>query len=212
MKRTTRVINQNDNLILGFFVGAIVILLALALAASIINQSIEEFIKITSRMLPIILSIYGISKVLKWYEVKKNEKGFSIAESIVMDTYSAVLIVTTHNRHIGAIDSKGYRGDGNYFFDKIKKDNELLKEIIERISINDRSLNKWNVKEKHNHNIPTLVNDLFVIQYQMLELYVRLRHVDHKMKNDFINASTKLNDAMAIYNELTIDELYQFNY
>lgn len=215
--------NGLDKFILGAFTGAVLVIIFFALISWNQVLNFKDIATPIVGLLTLSLGIYTASKVLQWYESKKNDQGFEMAKSVVMATYNCIAI---NSNLKSIIDNE---------IDVLIKDNKeldehTLKSIDTAIENNKKiyleeqmkayassmSLDKWNIKRKT--GMPEPLNRVM----KSIEQYLKfLRWVSSNKKLSYIDfiekrielseLEEKLRIEIVAYNKLSIDDIYEFN-
>ncbi|WAT08859.1 hypothetical protein [Rouxiella badensis] len=213
-----KISNKSDYFIFGIFSGCVVTILYFALWISYTETDFKFVAAPSISGLTLLFGVFSASKVLKWHESKKNDKGFSMAESIVMSTYNCLMVVVNLEQLI--IDSDVINTPLNEFKKErilkiLETENDYFKVNHNVASVSNISLYKWNIEQNKEFTSPLhTIIDLYECLYNLLD-----RAVKDMLNDEMIYESTsiwhllntKLAKEMEIYNKLSINDIYLFN-
>lgn len=216
-----KLIRNNDKVILGAFIGGIIMIVIFIIISWIPTTKFKDVAPVILSSITILIGLFTAVKVFKWNEIKRNDKGFEVAQNIVMKTYECLMIVAKIEKLIkGATDRFKNKDIGDRdleFISNFLKEvsSEFIKNQYE-INTASMSLKKWNITSKLVIEEPIikisdhydfLVNSLIRIRDGEISTHADIKEI-HK---EVITRFHVLNETVKEYNKLSIDDLYEFN-
>jgi len=210
-------LDETEQFILGIFVGCI-----LMITVFVIITGYEKFTDTASTLIScftLLSAIMAGRKVLKWYEIKRNDKAFANAENIVISTYNCYTVLIRLEK---TIDELNELIKASLLSHQIKKQIKTIlleekKEFLRSHSIantSKMSLTKWETKTRDSINEP--LNEIIVlfdfIRSSLINATLSNFNIDlfHRNYNTIKEKKSELKIIMDEYNKLTIDDIYEF--
>ncbi|MBS0878874.1 MULTISPECIES: hypothetical protein [unclassified Tatumella] len=216
-----KIIRNNDKIIIGAFIGGIIMTVVFTILSWTPTTKFKDIAPVILSSITILIGLFTAVKVLKWNEVKRNDKGFEVAQNIVMKTYESLMIISKMEKLIaGAADrfknKKIEDGDLGFIANFLKEiSNEFITKQYE-INTASMSLKKWNITSKKVIEEPIikisvhyefLVNSLIKIRNGEVNTHAGIKEI-HK---EVIERFFALDEIIKEYNKFSIDDLYEFN-
>ncbi len=168
----------------------------------------------------IFIGLFTAAKVLKWHEVRKNDKGFEVAQSLVMTFYKCISNILFLQKLMD--DITPYIEERKISEKRINRIEHLLNNETEdfrkNISVLNSlffSLEKWSIKIKNKDIFP--VNELVEVEeicHKFLDSVVydtyTIRSLN-ELSSKWKFQSQKLDMKTKELNKLKIDDIFKFN-
>ncbi len=204
-----KIIRNNDKVILGAFIGGIMMTVVFTILSWTPTTKFRDIVPVILSSITILIGLFTAVKVLKWNEVKRNDKGFEVAQSIVMNTYHIYIIALNYSEYLNLIRMNG-EINKTALKENLSEDNKIFKDKYNNTVGMNKSLNKWNIKLKIRDNLLTEILVLHHTQYVIINRYCNDNDYNERMEEQqrLIN---EVNVTMDEYNKLTIDDIYEFD-
>lgn len=215
-----KIIRNNDKVILGMFIGSIITIILFAIIFWNETLKFKEVAPTILSSITILIGLFTALKVLRWHEVKRNDKGFEVAQSIVMAQYSCLVVIKEMEQLVHDvmphIDRKTFTVfKQNMVTEKLADYDTTFRNYHTIANTASASLKKWNVIKKENINDPLhrVINVYEALYFQLDSISKGMATLE--LLNEYSKRwnleSDELVKEMKIYNELTIDDIYEFN-
>ncbi|MBS0910568.1 hypothetical protein [Tatumella sp. JGM118] len=204
-----KMIRNNDKVIVGAFIGGIIMIVIFTILSWTPTTKFKDIAPLILSSITILIGLFTAAKVLRWHEVKRNDKGFEVAQNIVMNTYQIYIIVLNYSEYLNLIRSNGEINKIS-LIEKLSEDNNIFKEKYNNAVGMKKSLKKWNVRLKVIDNLLYRMMVLHHTQFVIISHYCNGNDYNHEMEEQQ-RLLNELNISMDEYNELTVDDIYEFN-
>ncbi len=217
---TRKLISKHDKLILGIFIGCIIMMAYYLLLTTFLSHNYKDFLSQSKGIVTIGLSVFAAMKVLKWYETKRNDKGFEIAQSIIMAQYSCLIVISEMEQLLkDTIPFVEQNIIAEFRFNYITKRLEELETRFRNnhsiANVASASLKKWNINKKENVNDPfNRVINVYENLYHPLDLISKNIYTMKTLDEYYYKWELEYDELvkeMREYNKLSIDDIYNFD-
>ncbi|MBS0910564.1 hypothetical protein [Tatumella sp. JGM118] len=215
-----KIIRDNDKIIVGAFIGGIIMTVVFIILKWTSDTKFKDMVSPILNSITIFIGLFTAAKVLKWHEVRKNDKGFEVAQSLVMTFYKCISNILFLQKLMD--DITPYIEERKISEKRINRIEHLLNNETEdfrkNISILNSlffSLEKWSIKIKNKDIFP--VNELVEAEeicHKFLDSVVydtyTIRSLN-ELSSKWKFQSQKLDMKTKELNKLKIDDIFKFN-
>ena len=202
-------IRNNDKVIVGAFIGGIIMTVVFTILSWTPTTKFKDIATVVLSSITILIGLFTALKVFRWHEVKRNDKGFEVAQSIVMNTYQIYIIVLNYSEYITGIRERLELNKG-ILIESIISDNKIFKEKYNGALVMKKSLSKWSIIIKKDNDLMRKMMELHFCQFKIIQNYCNDVDYDNGMREQKEMISN-LNKEIEEYNKLSIDDIYDFN-
>lgn len=215
-----KIIRDNDKIIVGAFIGGIIMTVVFIILTWTSDTKFKDMASPILSSITILIGLFTAAKVLKWHEVRKNDKGFEVAQSLVMTFYKCISNILFLQKLMDDItpyieERKIAEKRMNRIEYLLNNETEDFRKNISVLNSLFFSLEKWSIKIKNKDIFP--VNELVEVEeicHKFLDSVVydtyTIRSLN-ELSSKWKLQSQKLDMKTKELNKLKIDDIFKFN-